>query len=154
MGIFDWFKRISTGDAGQQEAAPAADEVQGAVIGGLNFMTAIDAHMKWKTRLENYIHGSGDEDLQVEAVSRDDECTLGKWIHGTGGQQFARVESFGEMKEQHAQFHACAGRVLGVAQSGRKEDALRMLQHGDYVRASERVKMLLARLYVQIAEGR
>ncbi len=154
MGIFDWFKRVSTGDAGQQDAGTVADEMPDATIGGLNFMTAIDAHMKWKTRLEDYINGSSGEDLRVEAVCRDDVCTLGKWIHGTGGEQFADIEAFGEMKDQHAQFHACAGRVVGVAQSGRADDAMRMLQHGDYVRASERVKMLLARLYVQIAEGR
>jgi hypothetical protein len=153
MGIFDWLKGVSTGDADEQDAPSTGNEGQGAVIGGLNFMTAIDAHMKWKTRLEDYIHGSSKEDLRVEVISRDDECALGKWVHGPGGQQFADIDTFGEMKEQHAQFHACAGRVLGVAQSGRKEDALRMLQHGDYVRASERVKMLLARLYVKIAEG-
>lgn len=154
MGIFDWFKQQAAGDAGQQAALPAAEEGQGAVVGGLNFMTAIDAHMKWKTRLEDYIHGSSNEELQADVVCRDDECTLGRWIHGAGGEQFSGIDTFSEMKAQHAHFHACAGKVLTVTQLGRKDDALRMLQHGDYVRASERVKMLLARLYVQIAEGK
>jgi hypothetical protein len=152
MGIFDWFKRQAGGDADAQEAVPATEEGQGAVLGGLNFMTAIDAHMKWKTRLESYIQGSSKEDLQVDAICRDDQCQLGRWIYGTGGEQFSSIETFGDMKSQHANFHACAGKVLSVAQLGRKEDALRMLQQGDYVRASERVKMLLAKLYVQIVE--
>jgi hypothetical protein len=152
MGIFDWFKRQSVGAADAQEMAPATEEGQGAVLGGLNFMTAIDAHMKWKNRLEGYIQGTSNEDLRVDAICRDDECKLGQWIYGTGGEQFASLEIFGEMKAQHANFHACAGRVLTVAQLGRKDDALRMLQQGDYVRASERVKMLLAKLYVQIVE--
>ncbi len=152
MGIFDWFKRQSVGEADAPDVEPATEEGQGAVLGGLNFMTAIDAHMKWKTRLENYIQGNSKEDLRVDAICRDDQCTLGQWIHGTGGEQFARMDIFGEMKAQHAHFHACAGRVLTVAQLGRKDDALRMLQQGDYVRASERVKMLLAKLYVQIVE--
>ena len=56
------------------------------------------------------------------------------------------------MKAMHAHFHTCAGHVLAAAQQGRKDEALHMLDHGDYVRASERVKMQLARLYVQISE--
>lgn len=157
MGIFDWFKRAAKGDEGQGDAADdaggaGADDAQTAVVGGLNFMTAIDAHMKWKTRLEDYIHGRSGEDLHVDMVGCDDKCALGQWIYGVGGQQFGDLDTFREMKTQHAHFHSCAGKVVSVTQTGRKDDALRMLQHGDYVRASERVKMLLARLYVQIAE--
>ncbi|HZV53425.1 MAG TPA: CZB domain-containing protein [Rhodocyclaceae bacterium] len=154
MGIFDWFKQQAAGDAGQQDTPPAGDESQGAVVGGLNFMTAIDAHMKWKTRLENYIQGTSNEVLQADVVCRDDECVLGKWIYGPGGEQFGGIDTFHDMKTQHAHFHTCAGKVLATTQLGRTEDALRMLQHGDYVRASERVKMLLAKLYVQIAESK
>lgn len=156
MGLRDWFKKMAgSADeaAGQADAAaPSAAEAQSAEIGGLNFMTAIDAHMRWKTRLENYINGTSDEDLRVEAVSCDDKCPLGKWIYGSGGEAYGSIQAFGDMKAMHAHFHTCAGRVLATAQQGRKDEALRMLDHGDYVRASERVKMQLAKLYVQISE--
>ena len=155
MGLFDWLNHQQTGgDAGPLEAVAATEEGQGAMLGGLNFMTAIDYHMRWKSRLESYIHGNSNEDLRVDTICRDDQCQLGQWIYGAGSEQFASIDTFGEMKAQHAQFHVCAGKVLSVARLGRKEEALRMLQQGDYVRASERVKMLLAKLYVQIAEGR
>ena len=122
-------------------------------VAGLNFMTAIEAHIKWKTRLETYIQGTSQEDLKVEVVCRDDQCPLGKWIYSTGGERFGTIDTFGEMKGQHALFHQCAGRVLDTAQQGRKEEAMRLLQYGDYVRASEQVKRLLAKLYVRLNAG-
>ncbi len=150
MGLIDWFKRLLSGADG---AAPAIDEAA-ADLGGLNFKTAIEAHIKWKARLEDYIQGRSQEDLQVEVVRRDDQCLLGKWIHGSGGERYGAVEAFAEMQEAHADFHRYAGMVLAAAQAGDKINALAMLQHGAYVRASERVKMLLARLYVRLDEGR
>ena len=86
-------------------------------------------------------------------VCRDDQCPLGKWIYSTGGDRFGTIDTFGEMKGQHALFHQCAGRVLETAQSGKKEEAMRMLQYGDYVRTSEQVKRLLAKLYVRLSAG-
>ncbi|MDP2809368.1 MAG: CZB domain-containing protein [Rhodocyclaceae bacterium] len=154
MGMLDWFKRLAGMGPAVDTALPIISDEKGAEVGGLNFMTAIDAHMKWKSRLENYIQGTSEEELKVEVVSCDDKCPLGKWIYSAGGDQFGGFETFGEMKVRHAQFHQCAGRVLDAAQKGRKEEAMGMLQRGDYVRASERVKMLLAKLYVQISEGK
>jgi hypothetical protein len=156
MGLMDWFKKLAGSAEGStatgETELPSAAEAQNAVVGGLNFMTAIDAHMKWKTRLENYINGTSDEELRVEVVSCDDKCPLGQWINGQGGESYGHIQSFADMKAMHTHFHSCAGHVLATAQQGRKNDALRMLDQGDYVRASERVKMQLAKLYVQISE--
>ena len=155
MGMLDWFKSIVKGDAAAAAAAavPAGDD-KGAELAGLNFKTAVDAHMKWKVRLESYISGTSTEELKVEVVSRDDQCPLGKWIHGHGGEKFGFSETFFDVKVHHAQFHRCAGDVLGAAQAGDKDTALRLLRGGDYVKTSERVKMLLARMFVIAAEGR
>lgn len=156
MGLMDWFRKMAGAAADEaapgEAAPPGVGEIADAEVGGLNFMTAIDAHMKWKTRLENYINGTSDEDLRVEVVSCDDKCPLGQWIYGRGGESYGGFHSFAEMKSMHAHFHRCAGDVLATALQGRKDEALRMLDQGDYVRASERVKMLLAKLYVQLSE--
>ncbi len=150
MSALDWFKRI----LGQKTDAEVRLPVDATgEVAGLNFMTAIEAHIKWKSRLENYIQGISTEDLKVEVVCRDDQCPLGKWIYSTGGERFGSIETFGEMKGQHALFHQCAGRVLETAQAGRKDEAMRLLQYGDYVRASEQVKRLLAKLYVRLNAG-
>ena len=155
MGLMDWFRSLARSEAqpgGETVAAPTDD--RGAELAGLNFKSAVDAHMKWKVRLEAYIDGTSSEDLRVEVISRDDQCPLGKWIHATGGERFGYAETFVEMKARHADFHRSAGAVLAAAQGGDRDKAMNLLTRGDYVRNSEKVKALLARLFVIASEGK
>lgn len=156
MGIMDWFKQVAGGSGAsgtEQAAPPPATDDRGAEVGGLNFKSAIDAHMKWKIRLESYINGTSTEDLKVDVVCRDDQCPLGKWIYSRGGGEFGYSDTFFDMKAHHAHFHRCAGEILSAAQAGDAAKAMQLLHHGDYVRASERVKKLLAKLFVLVADG-
>jgi hypothetical protein len=148
----DWFRQLA-GDSSGQAVPPQAEE-HSVEVGGLNFKSAVDAHMRWKTRLETYINGTNDEQLVVDVVCRDDQCPLGKWIYTRGVNEFGYSETFFDMKAHHAHFHRCAGDVLRTAQAGEKEKALQLLHQGDYVRASERVKTLLAKLFVLVADGK
>lgn len=151
MGLLDWF----TGSKKQEEAA-ACDQPSGrsGEVAGLNFKSAVDAHMKWKIRLDAYISGTSDEKLDASVVCRDDQCPLGKWIYGRGGGEFGYSETFFDMKAHHAHFHRCAGDIVLAAQAGDKDKARQLLHHGDYVHASERVKKLLARLFVLVSDGK
>lgn len=151
MGMLDWFKGFAR--EGNRTTAASIEE-EGADIAGLSFRTSVDVHMKWKARLEDYINGGRAEELKVETVSRDDQCQLGKWIYDEGGEQFGFSETFFDMKAHHAHFHRCAGAVLAAAQSGNTALALRLLHGSDYTKASERVKMLLARMFTIAAEGK
>lgn len=153
MGMMDWFKQLAGGNSAAEPAAAAPAADRGAEVGGLNFKSAVDAHMKWKIRLESYINGTSTENLDVEVVCRDDQCPLGKWIYSRGGGQFGYSDTFFDMKAHHTDFHRCAGEVLATAQAGKKQEALQLLHHGDYVRTSERVKKLLAKLFVLVADG-
>jgi hypothetical protein len=157
MGMLDWFKSIVRGEdsAPAPAASPAAAGANDkeSELAGLNFKTAVDAHMKWKVRLESYINGTSTEELKVDVVCRDDQCPLGKWIYDKGGEKFGFSETFFDMKAHHALFHRSAGGVLTAAQSGDKAGAMKLLHGGDYVKASERVKMLLARMFVIASEG-
>lgn len=149
MGFRDWVNRLLGVEGKAEDSAIISDVVE---IAGLDFRTAIDAHMKWKKRLEEYIGGTSTETLRVEIVSRDDQCVLGKWIHGEGGHRYERLDLFKELREVHASFHSCAGCVITEVDQGNAEKAAEMLNHGDYAKVSARVKMLLARLYVQTAD--
>ena len=54
MGMLDWFRSIVKGEDKTVANPPAAvggSEDKGAEVAGLNFKTAVDAHMKWKVRL-------------------------------------------------------------------------------------------------------
>ncbi|MDR3395099.1 MAG: CZB domain-containing protein, partial [Parasulfuritortus sp.] len=83
MGLIDWVRSFSAKrpppESASPSAAPPPQAAEGAVLAGLNFKTAIDAHMKWKVRLESCLSDDNKESLQVEVVSRDDQCVLGKW---------------------------------------------------------------------------
>lgn len=163
MGLMNWFKSMASGKPAEEfdeqgmadQALPpqAVQGEEGPVVAGLNFKTAIDAHMKWKVRLERCLESNNDENLQVDTVSRDDQCVLGKWIHGVGGEHFGHLREFQEMKMEHSRFHLCAGDVLTCCLAGDKEGATQRLRSGDYTRTSERVKLHLARLYVQVADS-
>lgn len=152
MGIMDWFRQLASDTPDHAAPAPAAEH--SVEVGGLNFKSAVDAHMRWKTRLETYINGTNDEQLVVDVVCRDDQCPLGKWIYTRGVSDFGYSETFFDMKAHHAHFHRSAGDVLRTAQAGDKVMALQLLHQGDYVRASERVKTLLAKLFVLVADGK
>jgi hypothetical protein len=154
MGMLDWFKNIVGGDKNPTAPEVGAADDKGAELAGLNFKTAVDAHMKWKVRLESYINGTSTEQLKVEVVCRDDQCPLGKWIYDMGGEKFGYSETFFDMKAHHALFHLSAGDVLTAAQAGDSAGARKLLHGGDYVKASERVKMLLARMFVIASEGK
>lgn len=147
MGFRDWVNRLL---GIEEDAPPIISEV--AEVAGLDFRTAIDAHMRWKKRLEGYIGGDGAETLKVDVVSRDDQCVLGKWIYGEGGRRYESLDLFKELCDVHAEFHVCAGRVVGEVDEGNPQKAAEMLNHGDYPKVSARVKMLLARLYVQTSD--
>ncbi len=162
MGLMDWFRNLAAGKPAEAPAAvqPVAAPVASApaqdgegMVAGLDFKSAIDAHMKWKMRLEKCLAGNSEEGLRVELVSRDDQCPLGTWIHGVGGDRFGNLREFQEMKMEHSRFHLCAGDVLSCCLAGDKEGAEQKLRSGDYTRASERVKLHLARLYVQVKDA-
>ena len=155
MGMLDWFKSIVRGEGSASAVSPAAGAANDkeSELAGLNFKTAVDAHMKWKVRLESYINGTSTEDLIVDVVCRDDQCPLGKWIYDAGGDKFGFSETFFDMKAHLALVHRSAGSVLAAAQADDKAAAMKLLHGGDYVKASERVKMLLARMFVIASEG-
>jgi hypothetical protein len=160
MGLLNWFKALASG---KHVAAPApenttpkpdtpADDPDSGRIAGLDFRGAIDAHMAWKVRLEKCMANDNEEGLKVDVVGRDDQCVLGKWIHGPGGQQFGHLREFQEMKMEHMRFHLAAGDVLACCVAGDKDGAMEKLRAGEYPRASARVKLHLSRLYVQLTE--
>lgn len=117
---------------------------------GINIKTAIDAHIRWRHRLEETVRGTSQEILRHEVVAADDQCMLGKWIHSSGNARYGHFDLFQELIEVHAQFHQHAGGVLAAAQAGRHDEAMQLLQSGGYPRTSAKVKHLLAKLYVEV----
>ncbi|MBR9828906.1 MAG: hypothetical protein GYB41_09715 [Oceanospirillales bacterium] len=132
------------------EVAHEPEDPLDAEAAGLDFKSAIEAHQRWKVRLNDVVQGHSSEILDPANVARDDGCALGKWIHGAGGDSFSGQPEFAELKRQHAHFHVCAGHVLILAQSGRKEEASAEINHGDFSRISREVVLRLAQMYTRL----
>ncbi len=151
MGFRLWLINLLGGTAEHQNqqasTPPPVTDLAEEEAAGLNFRTAIEAHQKWKTRLQAVIDNDSIEALSVDAVSRDDQCVLGKWIHGVGEHRFGDDDQFQKLRKDHADFHACAGMVLALAQTGKKADALAYLKSNGYLYASQEVVLDLAQMY-------
>ena len=135
------FKKKSTGNV---EEVPCKSE--------FNFLTAIEAHVRWKIRLEAYINGTSEEVLDPSVISQDNQCALGKWIYGEGGKKYGKHPKFHEIKGTHASFHQCAGDVVRLVDNGELDIARKMLCSGDYYKASHRVTSNLAKLSLELDE--
>lgn len=143
MGVFD---KLRKNDEGASPKSPASF----GTVGDLNFMSAIEAHVGWKMRLQAYIDGTSDEKLDASVIEPDNNCVLGKWIHGSGGERYGEHPLFEDLKRIHSSFHRCAADVVTKVDSGEKETALKVLNTGEYPKYSHQVKALLARLYIDL----
>ena len=104
----------------------------------MNFEEAVTVHLRWKTRLRIVIDGNSEEKLDPNVICKDDQCDLGKWIHGEGGRTMDSKPEFGQVKTTHADFHTVAGTVLRKALGGDKVGASAMLD-GEFYQASSKV---------------
>ncbi len=91
---------------------------------------AIGAHGLWKGRLKAAID-QGRSDVSVDAVRDDHRCNFGKWMHGPEVE--AKIKStprFKECVELHRRFHLAAAGVIGLATTGKKQEATQAIGAG------------------------
>ncbi len=91
---------------------------------------ALSAHGLWKQRLLAAIT-NGSCEFSVAQVQVDNRCEFGKWFYSLP-QDFRNSEQGVLIQRLHAEFHAEAARVLGLALAGRKNDATQALVLGSY----------------------
>ena len=77
--------------------------------GELDFAKAAEAHHQWRVKLRNAIVRKLKVD--VETLRRDDCCTLGRWLHGPGGQRWSSIPVFTDLLRTHCDFHSEAGKI-------------------------------------------
>jgi len=84
---------------------------------------AIGAHSKWVFHLEQAIK-MGASEFDPNVVKTDNHCEFGKWLYHDAPSEIKLKPIYKEIKDLHARFHLEAGRVLTLAISGKKEDAI------------------------------
>jgi methyl-accepting chemotaxis protein len=100
-----------------------------------HFDDAIAAHIKWKVRLNQFIDGTGTEQLDSGTVCKDNLCTLGKWIYGEGVEH-KDLPHYADLVTKHANFHTCAGEVVRKVDAHDKAGALAIL-NGEFSRVGK-----------------
>jgi hypothetical protein len=97
---------------------------------------AITAHSAWKGKLRTAIEGG--EVPDAAKTRADNQCDLGKWIHGEGASHQSLSE-YQQLKTDHANFHSAAANVIDLIKKGNKTQASTELDSGAFARASEKV---------------
>ena len=115
-----------------------------------NIPDAINAHVKWKIRLEKYLDGSSEEKLDAAVICRDDQCALGKWIYGAAEIHFKGDEGLKILREDHAEFHTIAGKIVSCVQASDQKMAEALMKQ-DYAEASRKVIRDLTELDKQLS---
>ncbi len=125
-----------------------------AAVENFDFNSAIQAHIDWKMKLTNYI-GKPDGTLDSKVVCKDNNCALGKWIHGAGANyRKSHQLIFDSLKSSHAEFHRTAGEVVELANSGRKKEALILVAPtGRYGTASKKTVGIIEQLRDLVRDG-
>lgn len=124
-------------------------ETRKAVRKEINLYQAIEAHLSWKRRLDDYLQGRSAETLRVHEVCLDNRCELGTWIHGSGKQRFGEIELFRQLLEEHAKFHWQASKVVEAHQSGDTARASAILST-EFSRQSRKTVDCLTKLHIEI----
>ena len=111
------------------------------------------AHSRWKTRFQRLI-ASPDEQLDLKAIAKDDQCELGKWIWGEGAAH-AGLGEYDHLKACHARFHQAAAAVARQIYAGSPAEAQEMLDplKGSFGRASSECVSAIAALRNQLMES-
>jgi methyl-accepting chemotaxis protein len=101
-----------------------------------SFIDAENAHAKWKMRLVQFVGGQSHEDFDETAVSCDDKCDLGKWIHGPA-VKYSSLTEYKNLRTSHAEFHKTVGAIVHCVHE-KDSDAARLLLGGDFATASKK----------------
>lgn len=118
----------------------------------INFYEAVEAHLSWKLRLNDYLAGRSKEELQPHNICVDNRCVLGKWIHGAGKARFGEMETFQKLTDEHAKFHYYASKVVEAHQAGNSELAEKVLSE-DFAHQSKKTVNCITKLHMQV-EGK
>lgn len=124
MRLIDWIKKMLAGEKPDESFKLEGEQ---KFIKGLDVMAALEAHLKWRSRLEQYILGDHTEKLDYNVVSKDNVCILGQWLYGAGYQIFMHVPEYASLGRAHREFHVFAGQILEEYQTGSKDGAKRLL---------------------------
>lgn len=116
---------------------------------GLDIPDVIVRHVRWKTLLREYINGAIDDELDPGEMCRDNQCTLGEWLHGAGEEYFKEDGAFYTLRADHAEFHSVAAGVVRKVHENDLAAAAVMLDN-EFAHISHKIVAALVELSCQV----
>ena len=114
----------------------------------MNFLDAINVHIAWKLRLQEYISGTSHEDLNANAIGKDDQCELGHWLYHKG-KKYRNLPLYKQVKDKHALFHTYAAEIVRMTDANKSVEAQDLLSNV-YAPVSNDIKALIVQLSRQV----
>jgi methyl-accepting chemotaxis protein len=104
----------------------------------MNTNEAIAKHAQWTFKFRTAIHEG--QQLDVNAIARDNQCDFGKWLHGEGRSLYGDSPVHARCVADHAAFHREAAKVAAAVNARQKDRIESMLGPGTpYHDASKKV---------------
>ena len=88
---------------------------------------AIGIHGLWKSRIQEAIN-TGTSEWEPGFVSPCGNCDFGKWLDGLDASH--KDDNYKTVYAIHSDFHVEAGRILGLALAGKKDEATTAVDDG------------------------
>ena len=106
---------------------------------------AIQKHAQWKFKFLNALHTK--EAMDAAAISKDNICEFGKWLHGEAKAQFGTNASYAKCVADHAAFHVEAGKIAVLINAHKADEAERLIATGSaYDQVSRKVAISIIEL--------
>ena len=137
LDIEGWLTRL----VGEQITLPAGRSTEW-VTRGLDLKHAVQVHLDWRKRLDDFIQ-SGASGLSVEDARSCERCQLGVWI----AQHRTRMACFAELDVAHRAFHRLAGQIVDDHLRGHRSLARRALNGVAFRKASRDVVTALVECF-------
>ncbi len=106
---------------------------------------AIQKHAEWKFKFRNALFSN--EPMDATVISKDNQCEIGKWLHGEAGSLHGNSPAYAKCLADHAAFHVEAGKVAAAINAQKKDEAEHMLSADSaFSEASKRVSVSIVAL--------
>ncbi len=89
---------------------------------------AIQKHAQWKFKFRNALYNN--EHMDATAISKDNNCEIGKWLHGEAKALYGKQACYEKCVADHAAFHVEAGKIAAVINAKKADEAERMMAAG------------------------
>jgi hypothetical protein len=105
---------------------PGAD-AQKKKLEMMTMADVIDAHMKWKLSLQDYMDGWPGRVLDPVQARREDQSVVGQWIRQCAAERYSGCCALFTVRATHAQCHVLAGEFIEKLLAGDEVGARELL---------------------------